>query len=416
MRKITKINIPASKSITQRAFICATISNGRCLVKNPLKSEDTVLLASGLKELGSKISWQKHCVTIEGNSGNFQDKGKKTIFMGNNGTGFRFLTTLSNFYKNEVILTGDKRMLERPVGSLAESLNNAGFKVKYLLKYGFPPVKIIPVSNELKNNLKINTEQSSQFLSSVLLCAPLFSDDLTVNSEGSPVSFPYVKLTLDVMNSFGVNVEERNNGFFVNKGSFYKATEYIVENDFSSASYFAAAAVIKNKRVKLENLFYEKSKQGDKRFLDILSKMGGSVAFSEDSVIVSGGKLRGITVDMNNMPDMVPTLSVLALFAETETIIKNIAHLRFKETDRIETVVKNIIKVGGNAVAGEDYIKITPMGKNSFNNIDIDPENDHRIAMSFALLKLVNNNINILNKKCVNKSFPDFWKEFEKLL
>ncbi len=414
MSETIEINIPPSKSITQRAFICAALSSGKCKILNPLLSEDTLLLASGLKKLGISISLDEKAVEITGNKGEFSDNGEKTLFMGNNGTGFRFLLTLANFYKNNVILTGNERMCQRPVDSLAEALKDIGFNVSYTDKKGFPPVKISPTNKILKNIVTVRAEKSSQFVSSLLLCSPLFNKDFTLTLNGKKVSFPYILLTVDIMKKFGVNVKIKGEKFLIKGNSSYKPVNYKVENDFSSASYFAAGSVITGKTIKLNNLFYNSSFQGDKKFLDIIKKMGANVSIENNCIIVSGGKLKGIETDMNNVPDMVPTLAVLASFAQGATVIKNIAHLKYKETDRIETVVKNLNKAGIAAVAGSDFIKIEP-NDNNFLKCRIDPENDHRIAMSFSLLSIKNKHIEILNKDCVKKSFPNYWEEFSKL-
>ncbi len=335
--------------------------------------------------------------------------------MGNNGTGFRFLMTLCGFYPSNVLLTGEERMLQRPVKSLADSLNEIGFKITYKGKEGFPPLNISTCKKILKNSVEINGEKSSQFISSLLLCSPLFKKDFSIRIKGKSVSTPYIFLTLDVMKSFGVNIVKKEKSFFIKRDSGYKKTEYIVENDFSSASYFAAASIITGKRVRLKNLFYEKSLQGDKKFFDVLKKMGANIQINEDNIIVCKGELNGINIDMQDIPDMVPTVALIAAFAKGETVIKNIAHLRYKETDRIECTVKNLRQSGVDAIAGKDYIKITHNPEQGFKKCAIDPENDHRMAMSFALLTLKNKEIEILNKNCVKKSFPDFWNEFKKI-
>jgi 3-phosphoshikimate 1-carboxyvinyltransferase len=412
-----EINIPSSKSITQRAILCAALSNRKTIIKNPLYSEDTLLLINALKKLGTKISRENNKLSINGNSGNFPELGPREIYLGNNGTGFRFLTTLSGFYKNVVTITGNERMCQRPVLDLVETLKEIGFKIEYLQNKGFPPLKIFPLKIILKNEIEINASKSSQFVSSMLLSSPLFQKDFKLKLTGDIVSFPYIELTLDVMKRFGVNIERDNAIFYVKKGMNYSAQNFSVENDFSSASYFIGSSIVKNIPIKIENLFYNKSLQGDKHFIDIMVKMGANIKIFNNYIEVYGikDKLNGIEINMRDLPDMVPTVAAIAAFAEGNTIIKDIEHLKYKETNRIDTVVKNLNKIGVESVKGENFIKIIPNKEKKFKSTLIDPENDHRIAMSFAIFTLFNENIKILDKQCVEKSFPYFWNEFEKL-
>ncbi len=405
------VNIPGSKSITQRALICGAIANGKSVIKNPLLSEDTLLISNGIKKLGLKLEMQEKDIVVFGEGGKFY-ADNETIYMGNNGTGFRFLTTLSNFIDGTVILTGNERMKQRPVGNLVDALKKIGANIEYIEKEGFPPVKISGNSN-LNNSISIDISKSSQFLSSLLLCAPLFKNGVKIFVKGKKVSKPYIDITVSVMKDFNVDVIEKDGFYEVAKEENYQRREFVVESDFSSASYFLAAAYFINKNILIKNLNYYKSLQGDKKFIDIVKKMGGKFDIKENQIKVIPEKLTGVTVDMSNVPDMVPTLAVLSAIAEGETVMENIEHLRYKETDRIETTVKNLVKCGIEAEAGEDFIKIK--GSRKIVHAKIDPENDHRIAMSFALLSLITNNMEIMNKTCVKKSFPNFWDEFKKV-
>ncbi len=413
-----EIDIPGSKSITQRAIICSCLANGESILTNPLLCEDSIYLIKGLKRLGIKIDCLENRIEINGNGGIFKDNGKAEIFMGNNGTGYRFLLTLSNFYKNQLILTGNEKLQQRPIKPLVDSLLNLRFNIEYLKRKGYPPVKILPtkVNFNKKINVKIDASVSSQFISSLLLSGIFFKKGIEVITEGRVVSTPYIEITLKVMKDFGVDVFTSKNRFTIPEFSTYKCRTYNIEGDFSSASYFMGAAFFLKKEIKLKNLNYETSLQGDKHFIKVLEKMGGKFEILKNEIVVKPAPLHGITIDMNKMPDIVPTLSVVASIAKGNTLIKNIKHLRYKETDRINAICKNLNSIGIIAENGDDYILIKPfIGKERCFNKVIDPEDDHRIAMSFALFKLIGWDVNILNKECVKKSFPDFWKLFETL-
>ncbi len=410
-----RVDIPGSKSITQRALICAALASGKSIIYNPLLSEDTALLSEGIRSLGIEVQLSKNTFYISGNSGKFADKGEVSIFMGNNGTGFRFLTTLANFYPSDVTIMGDKRMQSRPVGDLVNSLNHFGFDISYLKDSNFPPIKISNY-NILPNQITIDAAKSSQFVSSLLLSGVLFPDRFRIEVLDKLVSAPYIEITLSVMRDFSVDVERNGNIFIFPKNSSYLGREFTVESDFSSASYFIASSFFSDKTIFINNLRYDSSLQGDKRFIDIVKMMGATIKTSSNHIEIYPSQLYGVEVDMSDIPDMVPTLAVLASISSGETVIKNIEHLRYKESDRIEVTVKNLNKVGINAESGQDFIKIE--GCRNYKKIrscTIDPENDHRIAMSFSLFSLINKGVSISDKGCVKKSFPSYWEEFEKL-
>ncbi len=413
-----EINVPGSKSITQRALICASLANGDSVIENPLICEDSEYLINGLQGLGVDIDISDNIIKISGKGGVFQNNGKRKIFMGNNGTGYRFLLTIANFYKNEVVLTGNEKLQKRPVKDLVDTLKSLGFNLIYTKDEGFPPVKVTPVNKIFKEKViaEINGSKSSQFISSLLLSSVLFKNEVEVITTGKIVSTPYIEITLKVMKDFGVEVINEKNKYLIKKDSKYNSLNYNIEGDFSSASYFIAASFFLNKEIKLKNINYNSSLQGDKGFIDILKKMGAKFNIKENEIIVYPTKLHGIEVDMNKMPDIVLTLAVLSVLAQGETLIKNIKHLRYKETDRVEALCKNLKKIGVKISYGEDYIKIIPDSDfKKYNNVIIDPEDDHRIAMSFALFNLIGFKNKILDRDCVKKSFPNFWKLFETL-
>ncbi len=421
-----KIQIPGSKSITQRALICASLADGESVLINPLISEDTELLINGLKKLGIEIEIKDERIIVQGNKGKFISKGKKEIYMGNNGTGLRFLITLSDFYPDDVIITGNERMKNRPVDELVECLKSAGFNIQYLEKKGFPPVLIKKPSTFLQapnvldaqlspSTLRISSSKSSQFVSSLLLSGVLFKNGVKIIVNEDIPSKPYIDITLKVMEDFGVKVKKDSSTLHL-PPSTYKSQKYIIEGDFSSASYFLSSPFFINREVVVENINYYNSLQPDKHFIDVLKEMGAKVEIADNATRVSPGELNGIEVDMNKMPDVVPTLSVLASISNGKTLIKNIEHLRFKESDRIFAIKKNLEKFGIDVEAGKDFLKITGNRKKIFNTkrkIIIETFNDHRIAMSFALFKLSGLNVEFDNYECVSKSFPNFWNFFE---
>ncbi len=410
---MNSVIIPPSKSITQRAIVCASLAKGTSIIKNPLFSEDVNYLINAFKKLGLSIRKKDNNLEIKGNSGEFTPNGNKKIFMGNNGTGFRFLIPICCIYPDLVELTGNERMKNRPIAELVDVLNDNGFEIRYLEKNGFPPI-LCKKSNLKLKRIKISSKNSSQFVSSLLLSSPLFLDDFEIEIAGEIPSMPYIDLTLMVMRFFGVSVKRKDNSFFISKNSKYIACEFEVEGDFSSASYFLSFPFFSGKEIIVENLNYYNSIQPDKIFVDILKRMGGKFNISDKNIKVFPGKLNGITINMKNSPDIVPTLSVLSSISKGETIITGISHLKIKESDRIYAIYKNLKKFGIDVICGDDFIKIKGNEKKikETKEVSVETFNDHRIAMSFSLFKLLGINVNFDNPECVKKSFPNYWEIF----
>ncbi len=402
------IEAPPSKSYTQRALIIAALADGTSIIKNPLLSNDTNYMISALGQLGVKIIKNGNNLIVHGKNGKL-NSSKNKIFVGNAGTTMRFITSLASLAEGETVITGDKRMQQRPIQDLLNVLNQLGIKSES--NNGLPPVKIYGNSFN-GGNVKLKGDVSSQFLSSVLMCAPYAKKATTISIIGNLASKPYVDITLDVMNNFGVNVKNLNyKRFIVNNNRKYKAGSYKIEGDASSASYFFAAAAIAKGKIMVKNINPD-SKQGDIKFVDILKKMGCGVKKGKDFVEVQGNRLKSIYVDMNDMPDVVPTLAVTSLFAESTTTIRNVQNLRFKETDRLKALAFELRKIGANVEETNDGLKIR---RRRLQKAIIETYNDHRMAMSFAIAGLAINGIKIKNPNCVAKSFPDFWKKFNSL-
>lgn len=406
------VKIPGSKSLTHRALIAAGLAKGQSTLKSFLACDDTLYTADTLRKLGIDIAINEDTVQVYGNGGVFNPaKEKLEIDLGNSGTSYRLLLSVAALANGPFIFTGTRRMKERPVAYLVDALIELGVDVECLEKEGFPPV-LINASGIKGGRVIIPGDISSQYISSLLLSGPYAETDLTIEVEGELVSKPYIDLTIDVMKSFGVNVDNEDYKIFnLPSGQSYVAREFIIDGDASSASYFWGAAAITGGKVKTANIHPFKNRQGDMGLLGILESMGCHVELEENSVTVRGGSLTGVTVDMGSMPDMVPTLAVIALFANGKTTISNVSHLRHKESDRIADTANEIRRIGGRVEELDDGLIIS--GGDELTGTEIDPHDDHRLAMSFAMAGLRVPGIVINNEECVSKSFPTFWDLWE---
>ncbi len=406
----SNIFVPGSKSYTHRLLIAAALSEGECFLYNILKSEDTLLTLGALKQMGVNISEHGDKLSILGSNGK-PGPSIDPIYLANSGTSMRLLTGVAALGSGTYLLTGTKRMHERPIQNLLDGMNQIGIQTHSVKGNGCPPVKVEaePISG---GPMELNCSVSSQYLSSILLISPYTKDGLEIQVTKGPVSKPYVDMTLDIMSRFGVQVERRGYKTFKIPGmQKYRAGSYTVEPDCSQAGYFWAAAAVTGTTVKVMNITKD-THQGDVRFAEVLKKMGCSISYENDGIAVTGGPLTGIDIDMADMPDIVPTLAVVASFANGTTRISNVAHLKAKESDRIGSVVKELNRIGIEARGTESGLLVKggkPRGA------EINTYNDHRIAMSFAIAGLIVPGVKIKNETCVEKSFPDFWDVFERL-
>ncbi len=402
------IQLPPSKSYTNRALIASALADGTSVIHNPSRSDDSIVLIAALKEFGIRINDRVDSIEVIGSNGNIKAPSRE-IFVGNAGTAMRFLATFACLARGETVLIGDEQMNRRSIKDLVDALKSSG--VKCSSNNGFPPV-IIQGGIFNGGRILIDASISSQFVSSILLSAPYAKRAVSLHVNGKLSSIPYVDMTLHVMRSFGAIIDSIDlKTFNVDNKQRYIGHEFPIEADASSATYFLGAAAITGGRVVINNLTSE-SLQGDIKFLTVLSDMGCSIIKSDDSIEIHGGKLHGVEVDMNEMPDCVPTLAVVAAFAKGATTIKNIAHLRHKETDRLAAITKELTKIGVRVEASESELVIYPQTLHGF---EIETYNDHRMAMSFAMSGLQVEGISIANPRCVTKSFPKFWEEFKKL-
>jgi 3-phosphoshikimate 1-carboxyvinyltransferase len=402
--------VPGSKSYTHRILIAAALSDGICTISNGLKSEDTLLTLDALRQMGIAIDVRDDRFIVHGEKGRLKPR-LDPVYLGNSGTSMRLLTAVAALGRGRYALTGTKRMQERPIQDLLDGLAQMGVTARSINNTGCPPVEVIGDS-VLGGDVLLKCGVSSQFLSALLLIAPYTQKGVEIEVIEGPVSKPYVDMTIDVMEEFGVQTKRDGyRSFAVAGGQIYRAGSYNVEPDCSQAGYFWAAAAITGSKIKVKGTTL-KTRQGDVRFTRLLENMGCKISYETDGISVTGGPLSAITADMADMPDMVPTLAVLAAFAAGTTQIENVGHLKAKESDRLGSVVNELSKIGIEASCSDTGMKIR--GGNPKGAI-IDTYGDHRIAMSFALAGLNVPGIVISDEKCVEKSFPNFWRVFEGL-
>jgi 3-phosphoshikimate 1-carboxyvinyltransferase len=406
----SRVTVPGSKSYTHRMLIAAALSDGMCTIHNTLVSEDTRFTMEALQQMGIRIDFHNDDVCVCGKGGRL-GASSAPIDLGNSGTSMRLLSAVAALGTGTYTLTGNARMQKRPIVDLMAALRQIGVKVRSLNDNGCPPVEITGTTIR-KHRVDINCQISSQYLSALLLIAPCTHRGLEIRVTGGPVSRPYVDLTIDLMNTFGLRLERDGyRQFNVPGGQIYRAGEYAVEADCSQAAYFWAAAAIGGAGIKVMGVKAD-SVQGDIHFLDLLGAMGCRVSKSSDGIRVTGGSLSAIEADLADMPDQVPTLAVVAAFAKGTTVIKNVAHLKSKESDRLTATVTELKKMGIEATCTANALSVR--GAKPKGAI-IETYNDHRIAMSFAIAGLNVPGVCIRNEGCVEKSFPSFWQVFEEL-
>lgn len=413
LNPIDKINgevfLPGSKSLSNRALLIAALANGTTKITNLLVSDDIKHMLNALTSLGVKYSLSDcgtECTLVGGN-GFFKVNEPIELYLGNAGTAMRPLCAALAASEGTFVLTGEPRMKERPIGHLVDALKQLNADIEYLENADYPPVKIIGKSLSA-NTVKIDGSISSQFLTAILMVAPLLTTDTTIEIEGELVSKPYIDITLNIMNRFGVKVQNNDYQSFNVKGgqSYQSVDSYMVEGDASSASYFLAAGAIKGGEITVHGVG-KLSVQGDKHFADVLEKMGAEVIWNDESITVIGKPLTAVDMDMNHIPDAAMTIATTALFAKGTTTIRNIYNWRVKETDRLFAMATELRKVGAEVVEGEDFISITP--PKNLKHAEIDTYDDHRVAMCFSLVALGDSPVTINDPKCTAKTFPDYF-------
>lgn len=406
------VKVPGSKSYTNRALITAALADGDSTITNALFSDDTGYMSSSLNVLGIPIEEQQRSNTfiVHGKGGTIPAR-QANLFIGNAGTAMRFLTAMLTLGNGVYEIDGVARMRQRPIQDLLDGLRQLGADVMSKNNDGCPPVIIR--GKGLSGGLAVvKGDLSSQYFSALLMTAPYAKKDVVIEVKGNLVSKRYVDMTVALMRQFGVSVENNDyKMFFVKSGQFYKAINYEVEGDASAASYFFAAAAITGGKVRVVGIGSD-SLQGDVHFVDVLKSMGCRVKMGGNWIEVQGNALYGVDVDMGDMPDVVQTLAAVAVFAHGKTRVRNVKNMRIKETDRIAAVVNELRRMGISAVEYEDGFEIEP---SSPRPAEIETYDDHRMAMSFALVGLRSKGISIKNPECVSKTFPDYFQRLETL-
>ena len=411
-----QVTLPGSKSITNRILLLSAIAKGETTIKHPLQSDDTHHMIEALKILQVDLTQKENGdILIQGARGQFKNKSAE-IFLGNAGTAFRPLTAALAFSQGDYMLSGVPRMHERPIKDLVDALLQLNADITYLNEEGYPPLKISPSEIIVNGSVKIRGDISSQFLTALLMAIPLTKKEVSIEIVGDLISKPYIDITLNLMNRFGVQVKKIDWQYFVIAGSegYVSPGEIFVEGDASSASYFLAAGALAGD-IEVKGIG-KNSIQGDIKFTEALTLMGAEIQILEGSINASkASTLQAINLDCNHIPDAAMTLAVLALFANGTTKLHNIGSWRVKETDRIKAMATELKKLGAEVVEGEDFIEITPP-LHIKENIEIDTYDDHRMAMCFSLVSLKNIPIIINDPACVNKTFPTYFEILESIV
>ena len=411
---------PGSKSLTNRALVLAAMSTGESSVSNVLLADDTEVMLAGLSKLGFELGIDQEGRTVRvGGKGGQIPAREAELFCGNSGTTIRFLSALCSLGNGRYVLDGVERMRQRPIGALIEMLKNLGVRSRYVMSEGYPPVEI-SADGLPGGYARYGSESSSQYLSAILMASPYARNEIQIDLEGPQTSWPYVAMTMQLMDEFGVTPELHRDPATGQPKSIhvprqaYQPTKYAVEPDASNASYFlAAAALHPGSKITIEGLG-KASLQGDVGFADVLHQMGAGLIFGKDFItIMKPEKLTGIDVDMGDMPDCAQTLAVVALFAEGPTTIRGLHTLRVKETDRIKALATELAKFDAEVHVEGDVLTINPPEK--VRHANVDTYDDHRMAMSFALAGTKVSGVRINDAQCVNKTYPEFFRDLEKL-
>lgn len=404
------VEVPGSKSLTNRALLLAAMADSRSVIENALFSDDTTYMIDALKGLGLTIEADAEArrISVEGLGGRIPAPGGD-LFVGGAGTAMRFLTGFVSLGHGRFRIDGNQRMRERPIGQLLDAMQRLGASVYSERGNRCPPVIVDAGRTTFRGGAtSIDASISSQFVSAMLMPAPLWQEGLRLEVAGD-AGQPFIDMTLKMMEGWGVRSSMAGNTIVVPGGQRYGARKYVIEPDASAASYFAAAAALLGASVRIPGLG-QGSIQGDTAFLSILEQMGARVEWKPDGVEITGdGRLQGVDVAMNGMPDMVATLAAIAPLAASPTRIRKVAFIRHHESDRLRAIATELMKLGAEVVNFDDGLEVRP---SALKPAAIETYDDHRVAMAFAVVGLKVAGVRIKNPGCVNKTFPGF---FEKL-
>lgn len=406
------IQPPGSKSITNRALVCAAIADGPSVLEGALVSEDTHVMLESLARLGIEVQSEQNGTVLKvAGCGGKIPAASADLFVANSGTTIRFLTAMVALGHGKYRLDGIARMRQRPIADLLQTMNDLGVEVVSELGTGAPPV-VVHAKGLRGGTAKISGEISSQFLSGLLMAAPLAQQDVCLQVIGELVSKPYVTMTLKVMQAFGAESQSRDfQEFRIPGRQLYKGCHYQIEPDASAASYFWGAAAVSGGKVTVKGLQPD-ALQGDVAFVNCLKQMGCEVTSSAEGITVVGKPLRGIDIDMNAISDTVQTLAVVALFADGPTTMRGVGHIRHKETDRIGDLARELRKLGAQVDEWEDGLRVHPA---PLHGATLETYNDHRMAMSFSLAGLRVPDVVILNPGCTAKTYPGYFDDLSRL-
>ncbi len=412
---LATVRVPGSKSITNRALVLAALTvtgDEECCLKGVLRSEDTEVMLESLRRLGFEVRADSEGSSIVVGTDSFDviPAREADLFVANSGTTMRFLTAMVSAGRGRYRLDGVPRMRERPIEDLLAALRQLGVNAYCQHNNGCPPV-VVEAHGIRGGRARIKGDISSQFLSGLLMAATRADGDVTIEVDGPLVSWPYVSMTVEMIRRFYQRIEVNDKRFLIPGRQSGGVDSFRVEPDASAASYFFGAAAITGGQVTVQDLT-AKSIQGDIRFVDLLEEMGCHVVRGEEGLTVRGGPLRGIDADMNDISDTVMTLAVVACFAQGPTTIRNVAHIRHKETDRLAALATELRRIGAEVEEFPDGLKITPR---PLHGAEIETYDDHRMAMSLALVGLKVPGIVIKDPACVGKTYPQFFADLEKL-
>jgi 3-phosphoshikimate 1-carboxyvinyltransferase len=412
-----RVRLPGSKSISNRVLLLAALAQGETTLKGLLEADDTSIMIGALRRLGVEMVVEGERARITGCGGRLPVR-EADLFLGNAGTAFRPLTAALAFAGGRYRLDGVARMRERPIGDLVDALNALGARIVHEGAAGFPPLRIEPANALASDEVAIRGGVSSQFLSGLLMAAPLVAPagGLRIRVEGTLISQPYVRMTVALMARFGVRVEQQGAQFLVPRAQYSAPGELAVEGDASGASYFLALGAIAGGPVVVEGVGRD-SVQGDVRFADFLERMGARIEWGPDWISAAApatGRLHAIDADYTEIPDAAMTIAAAALFAEGRSVLRGIASWRVKETDRIAAMATELRKLGATVEEGPDRLAVTPPAR--VLEAAIDTYDDHRIAMCFSLAAAGGVPVHIRDPRCVAKTFPDYFERLAALV